>query len=109
MARPAVQENRRIAMRIRAGDKAMIIRAAALEQTNLTEFMLRTALREAQAVIDNNQQVKLTRRDSLAVLDLLENPPCPNSKLRKVARGLPAIDRSPIHDLRDGVINYVNE
>ena len=88
MARPAVEANSRIAMRIRASDKAMIMRAVALEQTNLTDFMLRTALREAQAVIDNHEQVKLTRRDSLSVLDLLENPPTPNAKLRKAARGL---------------------
>jgi uncharacterized protein (DUF1778 family) len=89
MARPAIEANSWIAMRIRASDKATIMRAVALEQTNLTEFMLRTALQEAQAVIDNHDQVKLTRRDSLAVLDLLENPPNPNERLRKAARRLP--------------------
>ena len=108
MTRPAIEANSRIAMRIRASDKTTIMRAVALEQTNLTEFMLRTALREAQAVIDNDEQVKLTRRDSLAVLDLLKKPPHPNAKLKKAARGLPAVDCSPIHDRRNGGVNYVN-
>jgi len=37
-------------------------------------------------------RVKLSRRDSLRVLDLLENPPAPNAKLRRAARAMP--DRS---------------
>lgn len=55
----------------------------------MTEFILRTALREAQAVIEEHEQVKLSRRDSLRVLEVLENPPSPNAKLRKAARAMP--------------------
>jgi len=46
-------------------------------------------LREARAVIKDHEQVKLNKRDSLRVLELLENPPAPNAKLRKAARGMP--------------------
>ena len=89
MPRTAVNDNSRVALRIRPADKAMIVRAAALAQTNMTDFILRTALREAETVIEEHERVKLTRRDSLLVLDLLENPPAPNAKLRKAARALP--------------------
>ena len=89
MPRAAVNENSRVALRIRAADKAVIIRAAALEQTDMTGFILRTALREAQSVIEEHEQVTLSKRDSLRILELLENPPPANAKLRKAARALP--------------------
>jgi uncharacterized protein (DUF1778 family) len=46
-------------------------------------------LRAAKAVIEEADHVKLSKRDSLRVLDLLENPPAPNAKLRAAARALP--------------------
>ncbi len=89
MPRPAVNENSRVALRIRAADKALIMRAVALAQTDMTEFILRTALREAQSVIAEHEQVKLSKRDSLRVLALLETPPPPSAKLRRAARAMP--------------------
>ena len=89
MPRPAVNENCRVALRVRPADKALIQRAVTLAGTDMTEFILRTALREAQAVIDEYEHVKLSSRDSQRVLELLENPPAPNAKLRRAARALP--------------------
>jgi uncharacterized protein (DUF1778 family) len=88
MPRAAVDDNKRVALRIRSADKAIIMRAVALEQTDMTAFILRTALREAQSVIAEHERVKLTQRDSRLVMELLENPPAPNAKLRKAARAL---------------------
>ncbi len=87
MPRTAV-DNNRVALRIRSSDKALIMRAVALTQTDLTTFILRTALREAQSVLKEHERIKLSRRDSRRVLELLENPPCPNAKLRKAARAI---------------------
>jgi uncharacterized protein (DUF1778 family) len=84
-----VNDNNRLALRIRAADKAVIMRAVALAQTDMTEFILRTALREAHLVIEEHERVKLSTRDSLRVLELLKNPPPPNAKLRKAARAMP--------------------
>jgi uncharacterized protein (DUF1778 family) len=92
MPRPAVDDNNRVSLRVRAADKAIIMRAVVLAQTDMTTFILRTALREAQLVIEEHERVKLTERDSRLVMELLENPPAPNAKLRKAARALP--DRS---------------
>jgi uncharacterized protein (DUF1778 family) len=87
--RVAINNNSRLALRIRPADKALIMRAVALAQTDMTDFILRTALREAQSVIEEHERVKLTRRDSRLVLTTLENPPAPNAKLRRAARALP--------------------
>jgi len=89
MPRPIVKDNQRIAIRIRPADKATIKRAVAIAQTDMTAFILRAVLREAEAVIDENERFKLSRRDSLLVMKLLEKPPAPNAKLRRAARALP--------------------
>lgn len=89
MPRAAVDDNSRLALRIRPADKALIMRAVALAQTDMTSFILRTAVREAQSVIEEHERVQLTQRDSQRVLELLEKPPSPNAKLRKAARALP--------------------
>jgi uncharacterized protein (DUF1778 family) len=88
MPRVAI-DNNRVALRIRPGDKATIMRAVALEKTDMTDFILRTTLREAQAVIARAEKLKLSARDSRRVLQLLEKPPAPNARLLAAARALP--------------------
>jgi len=77
-----------MALRIHSDDKATIMRAVAITQTDMTAFILLAALREAQSIIEENQRLKLSGRDSRLVMELLENPPPPNAKLRKAARAL---------------------
>jgi uncharacterized protein (DUF1778 family) len=43
----------------------------------------------AKVVIREEEHVLLSQRDSLRVLDLLENPPRPNAKLLSAAKALP--------------------
>ncbi len=89
MPRVAVQDNSRISLRIRPEDKAVLLRAAALQHTDLTEFVVRHALRAATDVIVEAEHLQLSERDSLRVLDLLENPPPPNARLLAPAHALP--------------------
>jgi len=89
MPRIAVEGNSRIQLRIRAEEKALLLRAVALKHTGLTDFVLRHALLAAKAVIEEAEHTKLSGRDSLRVLNLLENPPKPNAKLLAAARALP--------------------
>ncbi len=89
MPRPAVDDNQRMALRIRPADKAIIMRAVELAQTDMTTFILRTALREARSVIEEHERVELSERDGRLVMELLENPPEPNARLRKAARAMP--------------------
>lgn len=57
--------NNRISLRMPATDKAVIMRAAAVAQKDMTDFILRVALREARSVIEENERLSLTSRDSL--------------------------------------------
>ena len=89
MPRIAVEDNSRMSLRIRAAEKALLLRAVALNHTDLTDFVIRHALRAAKAVIEGTDHVQLSGRDSLRVLDLLESPPPPNPRLTVAAQVLP--------------------
>ena len=89
MPRRAVEDNSRMSLRIRPEEKALLLRAVALDRTDLTDFVLRHALLAAKAVIEDADRVPLSGRDSLRVLHLLENPPAPNAKLLAATRALP--------------------
>jgi uncharacterized protein (DUF1778 family) len=89
MPRVAVEDNSRMSLRIHSEDKAVLLRAVAYTHTDLTDFVVRNAMQAARAVIAKAEQVSLSERDSLRVLDVLENPPPPNAKLLAAARALP--------------------
>ncbi|HWU76026.1 MULTISPECIES: type II toxin-antitoxin system TacA family antitoxin [Rhodanobacter] len=89
MPRVAVDDNKRMNLRVLPEQKATLVRAAALRHTDLTDFVLQPALREAKAVIAEAERIVLSERDSVAVLRMLENPPAPNAKLRKAIAALP--------------------
>jgi uncharacterized protein (DUF1778 family) len=88
MPRAAVEDNSRFAMRIPPAEKAKLMRAASLAQTDLEDFMLRNALRAADVVIEHAEHIVLSERDSRLWLDLLENPPEPNVRLIAAAKGI---------------------
>ena len=89
MPRIPVKDNSRVALRIRAADKAKILRAVALERTDLTDLILENTLRAADSVIERAERLILSERDSMRVLDLLENLPAPNDRLLRAAKSLP--------------------
>lgn len=90
MPRAAVDDNKRMNLRVSPETKAKLVRAAALRDTDLTNFVTQTALREAEAVIAAAEVITLPERDFVRVLELLENPPKPNAKLRAAIAALPA-------------------
>ena len=89
MPRVAVDDNKRMNLRVLPEQKATLLRAAALRNTDLTDFVLQPALREARAVIEEAERMALSERDSLAVLNMLEHPPVRKAKLRKAIATLP--------------------
>lgn len=89
MPRAAVEANERMNLRVAAQQKATLMRAAALAHTDLTEFVTRAALREAEAVIESAEKIEVSERDFLRILELLDNPPPPNEKLRAAIAALP--------------------
>ena len=88
MPRVALKDNSRMSMRIRSEDKAVLMRAVAYAHTDLTDFVLQSTMQAAKAVIAQAEHVSLSERDSLRVLDALENPPAPNAKLLAAAHAL---------------------
>ena len=85
MAR-ALTESGRIELRIKPREKALLSRAAALQHEDLTGFILKTVLPAAERIIERTERLELSERDSLRVLELLENPPKPSAKLRRAAK-----------------------
>ena len=77
-----------MSLRIRADEKALYPRVVALRNTDLTDFVVRHAVRAAQQAVEEAERVRLTERDSIRVLDLLENPPAPNARLVAARSGI---------------------
>lgn len=89
MPRTAVDDSKRMNLRVSPETKAKLVRAAALRNTDLTDFVTQIALREAEAVIEAAEVIKLSGRDYARVLALLEDPPRPNDRLRAAIAALP--------------------
>jgi uncharacterized protein (DUF1778 family) len=85
MAR-AVTDSGRVELRMRPEDKATLSRAASLKRLDLTGYILRNLLPQAEADIAEAERLTLTERDSLRVLDLLENPPAAPDRLVRAAK-----------------------
>lgn len=90
MPRVATQNSSRFPMQIPAAEKARLMRAAALEQTSLKDFVLHNALRAAEAVIEKAERLRMDEEQTRLILDLLDNPPQPNARLQAAARSLAA-------------------
>ncbi len=84
-----LENNDRMAFRIAPEEKILLIRAATLQHTNLTEFVIRNVISIAREVIEENENLLLSERDSLYVLNLLDSPPAPNAKLIAAAFAMP--------------------
>ncbi len=65
------------------------MRAAALKHKDLSEFVRQHSVDAAKAIIREQEHISLSLRDSLRVLQLLENPPKPNGRLLSAAKRLP--------------------
>ena len=70
-------------MRVPTHVHAVIEEAAALVGTTVGQFMLQAALNKAYEVIDRERVIRLSKRDSERLLELLDNPPPPNAKLQR--------------------------
>lgn len=78
----------RVELRTTGDEKRLLVAAAAHEHVDVTAFVLRAALPAARAVVDRASRIQLSARDTVRVLDLLENPPEPPDRLRSSAKAL---------------------
>ena len=56
--------------------------AASLLGATLNQFVVQAAFSKAQRVIERKRVIRLTGSNAAFLLDLLENPPAPNARLR---------------------------
>jgi uncharacterized protein (DUF1778 family) len=59
-----------------------LCRAAELTGATVNQFLVQSALKEAQAVIEREEVIRLSPRDWNWLLDLMENPSKPDAKLK---------------------------
>ncbi len=81
-----VVDSGRVELRLEPEDKAILARAAALSRADLTTFILQSMMPLAREVIANAERLALSERDTIRVLDLLENPPKAGARLRRAAK-----------------------
>jgi len=92
MAQTQSNRDDRIELRTTRDEKRLLTAAAAHERLDVTSFIMRAVLPVARDVVEQAERLSLSKRDSLRVLDLLENPPAPTPALlaaarRRIARG----------------------
>lgn len=73
----------RLQVRLNAEAKTVLQRAANYRHKTVSQFVLTTALAEAEKVIRENEAVVLSAADWKVFYDALSNPPAPNAALRK--------------------------
>ena len=83
------EKTERFNIRIPPAQKALIARAAALSNKDMTEFILDKVVPEAAAVVEASETISVSKRDFARILDLLEHPPKPNAKLSSAIQSLP--------------------
>lgn len=76
----------RIELRATKEEKRLLAAAAAYERSDLTSFIMRNVLPAARDAVDRAERIVLSERDTLRVLELLENPPEPTPALLAAAR-----------------------
>jgi uncharacterized protein (DUF1778 family) len=86
MSQPAEVKRDRLHLRLDAKAKRTLERAAAYEETSVTDFVLANAVAAAERVIDTHEKITLSTKDWDVFYDALINPPEPNEKLREAAR-----------------------
>jgi uncharacterized protein (DUF1778 family) len=83
MAKTATIKEDRLQVRLDADAKRTLERAAVYRRKTVSQFVLGTALDEAQRVIRDNETASLSDRDWKRFYDALVDPPKPNAALRR--------------------------
>ena len=82
----------KVQLRLRPGEKAAIARAAELQQTTLSQFMLQNAYRAAQQVLADQIEFALPAERWTAFCRALDRPPRDIPALRQLLAGPSVFD-----------------
>jgi uncharacterized protein (DUF1778 family) len=78
--------NDRIELRATREEKRLLATAAAYERLDVTSFIMRKVLPAARQIVEREERIVLSERDTARVLKLLESPPKPTPALLAAAR-----------------------
>lgn len=80
----ATAATKQVRISARASQEVMdtLRHAADLTGATVNQFFIQAALKEAQAVIDREQTIRLSKEESEWLLGLIENPPPKNAALK---------------------------
>jgi uncharacterized protein (DUF1778 family) len=78
-----MQKVERLEARLSPDTKALFQEAATIQGRSLTDFVVNSALEAAKRTVRQNEWVELSRRDRIAFVEALLNPPLPNDRLRR--------------------------
>jgi uncharacterized protein (DUF1778 family) len=76
-------ERGRITARVSNAVAERLQEAAELTGSTLNQFVVQSALENAQRIIDRERTIFLTREDAALLLDLLDTPPAPNEAMTR--------------------------
>ena len=75
-------ERGRVTARVPVQVQETLELAAAMVGATVNQFMVQTALREAERIIEQERVIQLSAHDAEAFIQALENPPPPNAQLK---------------------------
>jgi uncharacterized protein (DUF1778 family) len=76
-------ERSRITARVSVAAQQTLETAAGMVGATLNQFIVQSALREAERVIEQERVIALSAQNAIAFLAAIDNPPSPNKALRQ--------------------------
>lgn len=80
----AAQNQKRLTTRITGHVQERLQTAADLVGATLNQFVVQAALEKAEKIIESESTIVLTRRESLRMIEMIENPPPRNPRFQKL-------------------------
>lgn len=81
MSAAAEKKTERVVSRVTLENRRTLEQAAAWSGASLNQFIVQAALLEAERVIEKEQIIQLSLRDTADFMAALDNPPEPNERL----------------------------
>jgi len=80
-------KSERVVSRVSPNVKALLEQAASWAGfSSINQFIVQSAVREAERIVQQEQVIRLSLRDTYAFLDALEHPPAPNAALLRAVK-----------------------
>jgi uncharacterized protein (DUF1778 family) len=93
MMEAIIPKQDRIGARVPHDVYETLCRAAELTGATVNQFLVQSALKEAQSVIEREEIIRLSPRDWNWILELAENPSKPNAKLKAAMKRYQKVKR----------------